>query len=89
MFVAPGLSQEPGSLVPMALIVITGLVVFWRTAIKILAIAVILLVALGLSELLHTLHWYPLADKCAVSLLSARLQSRPIQWGLTLKYMAH
>lgn len=56
MFAGPGLSQDPSSLVPMALIVITGLVVFWRTAIKLLAIGVILLVVLGLSDLLHTLH---------------------------------
>lgn len=56
MFVAPGPGQDPNSFVPFALVVITGLVVFWRTAIKILAIAVILLVVLGLSELLHTLH---------------------------------
>ena len=56
MFVALGPSQDLSSLVPIALVVITGLVVFWRTAIKILAIAVILLVVLGLSELMHTLH---------------------------------
>lgn len=56
MFIAAGASQHPSSLVPIALVVITGLVVFWRTAIKILAIAVILLVVLGLSELLHNLH---------------------------------
>jgi hypothetical protein len=49
-------SQNLGPLVPTALIVITGLVVFWRTAIKILAIAVVLLVVLGLAELMHALH---------------------------------
>ena len=56
MFVAPGPSQDPSSLVPFALVVITGLVVFWRTTIKILAITVILLVVLGLSDLLHIPH---------------------------------
>jgi hypothetical protein len=56
VFAALGPSQDPSSLVPIALVVITGLVVFWRTAIKFMAIAVILLVVLGLSDLLHTLH---------------------------------
>jgi hypothetical protein len=56
VFAAPGPSQDPSSLVPIALVVITGLVVFWRTALKLLAIAVILVMVLGLSELLHTLH---------------------------------
>ena len=56
MFAATGPSQDPSSLVLIALVVITGLVIFWRTAIKILAISAILLIVLGLSELLHTLH---------------------------------
>lgn len=56
MFAALGSSQNLGSLVPTALVIITALVVFWRTAIKILAIAVILLVVLGISELMHVLH---------------------------------
>jgi hypothetical protein len=53
VFTASGSSQGLGSLVPIAFVAITGLVVFWRTAIKILAIALILLVVLGLSELVH------------------------------------
>jgi hypothetical protein len=56
VFTASGSSQGLGSLVPIAFVAITGLVVFWRTAIKILAIALILLVVLGLSELVHSLH---------------------------------
>lgn len=56
MFAATGTSQDVSSLVPIALVVITGLVVFWRTAIKILGIVVILLIVLGLSELVHSLH---------------------------------
>jgi hypothetical protein len=56
VFAAPGPSQDLSSLVPIALVAITGLVVFWRTAIKILAIALILLVVLGLSDLAHSLH---------------------------------
>jgi hypothetical protein len=56
VFAALGSSQDPSSLVPIVLIVITGLVVFWRTAIKLLAIAMTLLVVLGLSDLLRILH---------------------------------
>ena len=56
MFAATVPSQDVSSLIPIALVAITGLVVFWRTAIKILGIVVILLIVLGLSELLHSLH---------------------------------
>jgi hypothetical protein len=56
VFAALGSSQDLSSLMPVALVVITGLVVFWRTAMKILAIALILLVVLGLSELVQSLH---------------------------------
>jgi len=56
MIAVPGPTQDPSSLVPIILVVITGLVVFWRTAVKLLAISAVLLMTLGLSELLHTLH---------------------------------
>jgi hypothetical protein len=55
VFAALGPSHDPSSLVPTVLVLITGLVVFWRTTIKILAIALMLLMVLGLSELLHSL----------------------------------
>jgi hypothetical protein len=56
VFAASGPSQDLSSLVPIALVVITGLVVFWRTAIKILGIIMILMMVLGLSDLVHSLH---------------------------------
>ena len=56
MFAAHGPSHDPSSLVPVVLVAITGLVVFWRTAIKLLAIATILLAAVGFSDLLHAMH---------------------------------
>ena len=56
MLAGIGSSQNLGPLVPAALVTITALVLFWRTAIKILIIAVMLLVVLGISELLHGLH---------------------------------
>ena len=56
MFAAQGASQDPSSLILVALMVIATVVIFWRTMIKLLAIAVILLVVMGFSELLHGLH---------------------------------
>ena len=56
VFVTQGPAQDPSSLVPIALVVITAALVFWRTLIKLLAIGVILLIVLGLSELLHGPH---------------------------------
>jgi hypothetical protein len=56
MFVAQGATHDPSSLLPIALVVITGTVVFWRTLIKVVIIGVILLVVLGLSDILHVLH---------------------------------
>jgi hypothetical protein len=56
VFVSQGPTQDPTSLVPIALVVIIAALVFWRTVIKLLAISVILLIVLGVSELLHSLH---------------------------------
>jgi hypothetical protein len=52
VFTALGPNQEIRSLVPTVLVVIKGLVVFWRMVIKILAVSVILLMIFGLSELI-------------------------------------
>ena len=56
MFATQGPTQDPSSLVPVALVVITAALVFWRTVIKLLAIGLILMVILGVSELLHSPH---------------------------------
>lgn len=56
MFATQGPTQDPNSLIPIALVIITAALVFWRTVIKLLAIGVILLVVLGVSELLHGPH---------------------------------
>jgi hypothetical protein len=40
----------------IALLVSAGVAIFWRTAIKLVAIGVILIVVLGFSELLGNLH---------------------------------
>jgi hypothetical protein len=56
MFVSQGPTQDPGSLVPMALVIIVGVVIFWRTVIKVVAICLILLVVLGFSQLLQSAH---------------------------------
>jgi hypothetical protein len=52
VFTALGPNQDLRSLVPTALVVIKGLVVFWRAVIKILAISVILLMIFNLSEVI-------------------------------------
>ena len=59
MFAAQGPTHDPSSLVPIALVVITGAVVFWRALVKAVVIGVILLVILGFSELLHIMHQWP------------------------------
>jgi len=56
MFSAQGPTQDPSSFIPIAVIIIIGAVVFWRTVIKVIAIGFILLAIIGLSELLHNLH---------------------------------
>lgn len=56
MFAAQGSTQDPSSLSLVALVVITGAVVFWRTMIKVAAIGLMLLVVLGAFELLQNLH---------------------------------
>jgi hypothetical protein len=56
MFAAQGATHDPSSLMPIALVVITGAVVFWRTIIKLLVIGAILLTVLGFAELLQILH---------------------------------
>ena len=49
-------AHDPSSLIPIALVLITAALVFWRTVVKLLAIGIILLVVLGLADLLHSLH---------------------------------
>lgn len=56
MFSAQGASQDPGSLMLIILIIISGVVFFWRMVIKLAIIGVILLMVLGLSELLRSVH---------------------------------
>jgi hypothetical protein len=56
MLAAQASAQDPGSLVPVALVVITGAVIFWRILIKAVAIGLILLAVLGLVELLQSFH---------------------------------
>lgn len=50
-----GSVQDPGFLA-LVIVIVTLAVIFWRIAIKLLAIGMILLVILGLSELLRILH---------------------------------
>ena len=47
--------QDPGFLAAV-IIMVTLAVIFWRIAVKLLAIGVIMLVILGLTELLRILH---------------------------------
>jgi len=56
MFAAHGSTQDPNSLISVALVLITGAMVFWRTVIKAIADGLILLAVLGLAELLRSLH---------------------------------
>lgn len=49
-------TQNSISLIPIALVAITGAIVFWRVTIKIMAIGLILLTLLGLFDLLQSLH---------------------------------
>jgi hypothetical protein len=56
MFVAQGPTQDPGTLMLITLLVVGGVVVFWRTVIKLMAIALLVLVVSGVLELLRSLH---------------------------------
>jgi hypothetical protein len=56
MFAAQGNPQDLSSLVPIVLVAITGMVIFWRTMIKVVVIGLILLMVLGFSYLLQNLH---------------------------------
>ena len=56
MFATQGPAQDPSSLIPIALVLITTALIFWRTVVKLLAIGIILLVVLGVADLLHGLH---------------------------------
>lgn len=56
MFSTRGSAQDPSSLIPIALVLITAALIFWRTVVKLLAIGIILLVVLGVASLLHGLH---------------------------------
>lgn len=56
MFTAQGSTQDPSSFVPITLMIVVGTLIFWRTMIKVVAISVILLAILGLSDLLQNLH---------------------------------
>jgi hypothetical protein len=56
MFALQETTQDPISLVPIALVAIIGAVVFWRTMIKIIVVGLILLVVLGLSEFIQSLR---------------------------------
>ena len=49
-------TQDPGSLMLITLIAVTGVMVFWRTLIKLMIIGLVLLAVLGLSDLLQGLH---------------------------------
>lgn len=55
MLAVQGPVQDPGFVV-LVILVVTVAVVFWRTAIKLLAIGVILLVILGLYECFRVMH---------------------------------
>jgi hypothetical protein len=54
VFTALGPNQDLRSLLPTVLEVIKGLVMFWRTVIRILVITVILLMIFGLSKLMRS-----------------------------------
>lgn len=56
MFSTKGPTQDPSFLIPIALLLITTALIFWRTVIKLLVIGIILLVVLGVAYLLHGLH---------------------------------
>lgn len=56
MLVAQAPAQDPASLILIIVAVITGLVVFWRTVIKFVTIAILLLIVLGFIDLLRGLH---------------------------------
>ena len=56
MFAVKGPAQDPATLMLIALIIATGVVVFWRTVIKFVIIGVTLLLVLGVFELLQALH---------------------------------
>ena len=56
MLAAQGPAQDPASLMLIILAVITGVVVFWRTVIKLATIGLLLLVVLGFMDLLRGLH---------------------------------
>ena len=56
MFSTHGSAQDPSSLIPLILAVITAALVFWRTFLKLLTVGLVLMVPLGILDLLHDLH---------------------------------
>jgi hypothetical protein len=56
MFAAHIPTQDPDSIRLIFLLIATGMVVFWRTVLKLAAIAVVLLAVLGTLALLQGLH---------------------------------
>ncbi len=57
MFAAHGPTQDPDSIRLIFLLIATGVVVFWRTVLKLVAIAVVLLAVLGTLAVLQVLHY--------------------------------
>jgi hypothetical protein len=56
MFVGHALSQGPESTRLILLVIASGMVIFWRTVIKFIIIAAILLAVLGALTLSQSLH---------------------------------
>lgn len=56
MFTSQGLSQDPESTRVILLLIIIGMAIFWRTVIKLVVIAAILLTILGALTLSQSLH---------------------------------
>lgn len=56
MFIGQTPPQDPHSTMLILLVIVSGVVIFWRTAIRLVIIAAVLLVALGALALSQSLH---------------------------------
>jgi hypothetical protein len=57
MFAVHGPTQDPDSIRLIFLLVATGVVVFWRAALKLVAVVVVMLALLGALALIQALHY--------------------------------
>jgi hypothetical protein len=57
MFIAQGAPPDPESMRALAIVLVIAAVIFWRIALKVLLIGVIVLIVVGALEAVNGLRW--------------------------------